>query len=120
MSEYVLYTGETVTTVSLWKRTEQREVPIYANTRGQCEWYSTDVDSFENTEPNKVSEALLEWLAEMHRRIESVDLEHSKDNHMLPDIEWYEAEIVHAIGDPSYTHEQQALLAWAVNQVSDE
>ena len=120
MSEYIIYTGEKVSTVSLWERDGDEEIPIYANTRGQCEWYSTDVNEYENTTPNKISDSLIEWLAELYRRIEGDDAENSKPNHMLPDLKWYEAEIIDSIGNPAYTEEQANLLQWAHNEATTD
>jgi len=117
MSEYVLYLGDLVQTVSLWKRDGDTEHPIYANTRGQCEWFRFDADTYENTSPNALSESLKEWLAELHIRLTSV--EDGTPNRELPDLEWYEHELINAIGDPAVTPEQAELLEWAYNEVND-
>ena len=115
--EYVLYTGDKINTVSLWRREGDTEHPIYANTRGKCEWYSFDADTYENTEPNALSDELVEWLAEYHRRITGQgDMQSNLD---MEDPKWYEAEILNAIGDPQIPPEQFELMEWAYNEVQE-
>lgn len=123
MSKYAIYTGNTINTVSVWVRRGEKEYPIYANTRGRCEWYTFDTSEYENTEPTELSSEMLEWLAHFHRVREGLI-----DTHGLPakaieddkpdvDPEWYEVEILNSIGDPEFTAEQVELLEWAYNQV---
>ena len=123
--KYAIYTGDNITTVSLWVRKEGDEYPIYANTRGQCEWYSFDTDVSENTTATSLSEPMIEWLAHLHRARNGLyELEMST---MLPasrraeiaehepdeDPEWYEVEILNHIDKPGMTPEQEELLEWA-------
>lgn len=121
---YVIYTGDHVTTVSLWKREDGREYPIYANTRGQCEWYSTDPKVFENTSAEPLSETFIEWLAHYYRVQHGLlDGESMYPQERVqadqPDAEpvWYETEILNAIGEPGLTPEQEELLEWAYVEV---
>jgi len=117
MTEYVVYTGTLVETVSLWRREDDKEYPIYANTRGQCEWFSFDVDTFENTEPNTLSDELVTWLSEYYARIQGVAETTPKTE--MPELKYYEREILNAIDDPTITDEQWELMEWAFNKESD-
>jgi len=121
---YVIYTGDAITTVSLWRREGDREYPIYANTRGQCEWYSTDPECYENTTAEPLSETLKEWLAHYYRVQQGL----LNDESMFaaerveadqPDTEpvWYETEILNAFGECELTPEQNDLLEWAYREV---
>jgi hypothetical protein len=126
-SQYVIYTGDTVTTVSLWKREGGKEYPIYANTRGQCEWYSFDPNHYENTSVETLSETCKEWLAHFYRVQQGL----LNDESMFPaerveadqpDAEpavWYEVELLNAFDDRGLTPEQTDLLEWA-HRVVDE
>ncbi|QAS68882.1 hypothetical protein HFTV1-gp49 [Haloferax tailed virus 1] len=116
MSEpkYAMYVGDYETTVSVWLRKNGEEYPIYANTRGQCEWYTHNVSDCENTTEQALSDGLKAWLAEFHRRINSVD--DVTPNHAMPDVEWYEVEFLNAIGEPEITDEVMDLLEWAYNE----
>lgn len=119
MSEkYQLYLGDKVKTVSLWVREGDNEYPIYANTRGQCSWYTHSVDEYENTSPNSLSNEFIEWLAELHCRITGVG--ETTVNRQLPDLDWYEVEIINSVGNPVLTEEQSELLAWAYEQEQSE
>ena len=111
MSKYALYIGNNINTVSLWVREGDKEYPIYANTRGIHEWYTFNREDYENTEPHQLSDELIAWLAEYHRRIHSVD--ETKENRELPDLEWYEDELLNAIGNPGVTQEVFDLMEWA-------
>ena len=115
---YHLYLGDAVQTVSLWRREGNTEHPIYANTRGQCEWFTFNAGDCENTTPHALSDALVEWLAEMHRRIECVG--DMTPNRELPELEWYETEVINAIANPAVTEEQFELMEWAYEEVQDK
>jgi len=122
--QYVIYTGDTITTVSLWRREDGREYPIYANTRGLCVWYSLDPECYESTTAEPLSKTLKEWLAHFYRvqqgllddesmfAAERVDADQ-------PDAEpvWYETEILNAFDSRSLTPEQTDLLEWAYREV---
>ena len=111
MSKYALYIGDNIQTVSLWVRDGDNEYPIYANTRGVCEWFSFDREDYENCEPHQLSDELITWLAEYHRRIKAVGP--TTDNSELPELEWYEQELLNAIATPKVTPEQFDLMEWA-------
>jgi len=125
MSEYALYVGDTVQTVSLWVRRGDKEYPIYANTRGQCEWNDFDTDTYENVSQDELSDGLIAWLAHIHAvnngllESESESMfyaERAKDAEPDVELEWYEIELINSIGNPSLTPEQEKLLAWAYEQ----
>jgi len=124
--KYALYRGDKINTVSLWVRKDGREYPIYANTRGQCEWYSFDPDVSENTSASALSETFKEWLAHFYRvRHGLIDTEG-----MFPadayeqaepetEPEWFETEILNHIDNSGMTPEQEALLEWAYGEVEE-
>jgi len=124
MNDYAIYVGDAINTVSLWKRDGEKEYPIYANTRGQCEWYSTNPDVYENTETAELSDKFVEWLAHFHRVKEGlVDVDSMyyakavEEDRPEEEPRWFETEILNAIGNPGYTPEQEELLEWAHNEV---
>jgi len=116
--KYVLYTGDELTTVSLWVREGGKEYPIYANTRGRSEWYSHEIDVFENTSAEPLSDTLKEWLASAHKvRSDEID---ASPWRVEPDEEpeaWYEVELFNAVNNPGMTPEQADLLEWAYEEV---
>lgn len=126
--KYAIYVGDNIKTVSLWVRQEENEYPIYANTRGQCAWYSFRRDVYENAHPTELSETCKEWLAHFHR-IKSGLIENRESMFLRDVVEadrpdndpeaWYETEILNAIGEPGYTPEQEDLLEWAYNEVQE-
>lgn len=115
--KYALYRGETVNTISLWVRRDGKEYPIYSNTRGQTVWFDFEQDVYENTDPHALSDALVEWLAELHRRITGEG--EMTPNLKMPEREWYETELLNAIGNPSVTEEQSKLMEWAYEKVDE-
>jgi hypothetical protein len=127
--KYAIYTGNNITTVSLWIRRDGNEYPIYANTRGQTEWYSHDTDVYENTQSERLSNIMVEWLAHIYRARNGLyDLDtdsmflaerQSEIEEHAPDKKpvWYEVEILNAIDNPGMTPEQEELLKWAHNKV---
>lgn len=117
-SKYAMYVGEYHTTVSVWIRKNGEEYPIYANTRGNCEWYTHNVSDCENATEQELSEGLKAWLAEYHRRIHGVD--DVTPNRAMPALEWYEVEFMNAIGDPELTDEVADLLEWAYKMENDQ
>lgn len=127
MNKYDIYVGDNINTVSLWVRRDGKEYPIYANTRGQTEWYSHDADVYENTDTVGLSDAFIEWLAHLHKVREGLyeregmflakDVEQHEPD---ADPEWYEVEILNAINNPGMTPEQEELLEWAYNEVESE
>jgi len=120
MSEkYTMFVGDAIKTVSVFVRRDGREYPFYANTRGQCEWYTFSVDEYENVQQVGVSDELKAWLAEYHARITSEGETHHGEE--LPKIEWHEKEFLNSIGKPEVTPEQFEMMEWAFNEVrSDE
>lgn len=113
--KYALYVGDTINTVSLWVRRDGNEYPIYANTRGQTEWYTFDVDDYENCEQTSLSQAFIDYLAFLKYQHDTG----GTDPSAFPpeaDPEWYEIEIWNAIGQPGFTKEQYELLEWASEQ----
>jgi hypothetical protein len=123
---YQLYTGNNIQTVSLWVRRDGKEYPIYANTRGQCEWYSHRPDVYENTNPHSLSDTFVEWLAHFYKVKEGLI---DRDGMFLADAaahaepeqdpKWYETEILNHIDQPGMTPEQEELLEWAYQQVQE-
>ena len=110
--EYRFYVGVNVGNVSLWRRTaEDTEQPIMANTRGLTTWFSYDFDEYENTDPERPTQAFWDALAALRQGAYEVD---------LSDCEWYERELVHSLGDPALTDEQEQLLDYAVTQSDPE
>lgn len=105
--EYVFFVGEHIKTVSLWRRIGDKEHPIYANTRGQCEWYSFDAGECENTAETKPTEAFWKAL----RKISN-----GEGRFSIEECEWYEREVVSALGNPNFTDEQRELLEFAVSR----
>jgi len=127
MNKYDIYVGDNINTVSLWVRRDGKEYPIYANTRGQCEWYSHDADVYENTDTVGLSDAFVEWLAHYHKVLNGLYESDSmfladriEENEPETEPEWYEVEILNVINDPGMTPEQEELLAWAYEQVEGE
>jgi len=128
MNDYVIYLGDKIKTVGLWKREDGKEYPIYGNTRGASEWYSLDVGVYENTGVVELSDVFIEWLAHYHR-VENGLLESDSDSMFLaehveedaPDENprWFEVEILNAMGNPGYTPEQGELMEWAYNEVQE-
>jgi len=127
MSEkYAIYLGDRINNISLWVREDGKEYPIFANTRGQGEWYSLNPDVYENTEPHSLSAEMKEWLAHIHR-VENGLIEHDgmfaakaiEADAPDADPEWYETEIVNQIGEPGFTPEQEDLLEWAYKEVEE-
>jgi len=123
--KYQIYTGENISTVSLWVRRDGKEYPIYANTRGQCEWYSHSTTVYENTAPTQLSETFVEWLAHLYRvqndlyDREGMFLAQTYEQHEPEETpEWYETEILNHINQPGMTPEQEELLEWAYEQVT--
>jgi len=116
MSEkYAMFVGEAVKTVSVFKRKNGREYPIYANTRGQTEWYTHEIGEHENVTESTLSGELKAWLAEYHARITGEGETHP--NRELPEVEWYEREFLNAIGNPCVIPEVFELMEWAFNEV---
>lgn len=124
---YALYVGDFHKTISLWKREDGKEYPIFANTRGQPEWYSISTDVYENTTPTNLSDEFVEWLAHFYRARNGLL---DSDSMFLADMveedqpdedpKWYEIEILNEIGKPDYTPEQEDLLEWAYNEVEND
>ena len=108
---YRMYTGDEVKTVSVWVVKGDKEYPIYANTRGRCEWYTHNLGECENTTGDELSDELITWLAEYHRRITGQG--EMTPNREMPDVEWYEIEFLNAIGEPMITDEAFELMEWA-------
>jgi hypothetical protein len=110
--EYRFYIGERIGNVSLWRRTaEDTEQPIMANTRGLTTWFSYDFDEYENTEPAQPTQAFWDALAALRQGAYEVD---------LAECEWYERELIHSLGEPAMTGEQEQLLEYAVEQSGPE
>lgn len=119
MSEkYTMFVGDAIKNVSVFVRKRDREYPIYANTRGECEWYTFTIDDYENVQQVGISLALKHWLAEFHARITGEGDTHR--NSELPDLEWYETEFLNAIGEPVVTDEQFEMMEWAFNEARDD
>jgi len=116
MTEYVMYTGDYQTTVGVWKREGETEIPIYANTRGASEWFSTDVNVSENVQQTKLSDPLIQALGDIWANMQNLSGGGVIDTSGL---EWYEIEFLNAIGDPIITPEQEELLEWAYNEVQE-
>jgi len=115
--KYTMFVGDAVKTVSVFARDDGREYPIYANTRGLTEWYTHEIDEYENCEQTGISDELKEWLAEYHARITGEgDMTENMD---LPDLEWYEREFLNAIGEPVVTTEQFDMMEWAFGEVRE-
>jgi len=127
--KYALYIGDNIQTVSLWVRQNGKEYPIYANTRGQCEWYGFSTDEYENVHTETLSERAIEWLAHIHR-VQNGLLDTDSESMYLagrvkadrPEADpeaWYERELLNHIGEPSLTEEQAKLCEWGYNQVQE-
>jgi len=119
MSEkYAMFVGDAIKTVSVFVRDDGREYPIYANTRGQTEWYTHEIGEYENVTETLLSDELKTWLAEFHARITGEGDTHP--NRELPEVEWYETEFLNAIGKPVVVPEVFELMEWAYEEVRGE
>ena len=126
--KYHMYVGEKIPSVNVFKVEGEKEYPIYANTRGRTEWYTFDVDYYENTEQSELSNDLIAYLAHYYRVREN-KLQFDSDSMYFAemikndkpdvDLEWYEIEFLNVMGDPRWTPEQEELLEWAYNEVQE-
>jgi hypothetical protein len=110
--KYRFYVGDRFGNVGLWKRTdEDTEKPICTNTRGTVTWFSYKFDEYANCEPEEPTQDFWRALAALYGGMVRVS---------MTGCEWYEKEILAAVGNPDWTEEAQKLAEYATEQVNDD